>query len=504
MDETIKNKVKKDAKVLLISGDEQIINGVKKYGFKNLNIVKSIVVANNYFQNHPEELDSYDLILSNVKRYTGEYDKLWIEKEIGSFDRKNLCMKIHETNENEFDYSEYFDIKPFYMVDSDQPSSWDYAPFRGGSIEEALDYIYHITANLLKDTPKEIKPIVLPKKELSLPKKKSDLKILFYGWLAGYSAKVIEHLGVTIEFLDENFKSMGDVFTKLGNYDIVIGGTNYLKNLTKLDRECTEQCQLSGRKLVLLANYNTNYWLDDGYKICISSVEAGKLATKKTKEETFINFINGSTFKTQMPAIVEEVVNLYNEALARANQKQIEDLDFRTLEEINKPYNDFHEKFIKEEQEALEEISQITSFIREIDAFRKVVIKYMSLQNGRKIKSFPENVIIDANDKEITIKCLSNGLLLSTLTMPNSIDIISNVRLFKCQSLTKKRNLSAPQVFGIYSSRYIGVDDLPPRATEKQIDILRATMKKVNNELVPLIYNTNEDDYTYKKKYQGK
>ena len=444
--EEIKNKVTNEANVLLISGDESIISAVKNYGFNKLNIVKSIVVADNYFREHPEELDNFDLILSNVKRYTSEYDKLWIEKELGSFGRNNLCMKIHDKREFECDFADCFQYEPYYMVDSDSPLTWDYNPFRGGSIEDALNYICEITYNQLLKEPRDFKPIVLSEKEQPLPKKKSDLKILFYGWLAGFDSKIIENHGVTIEFCDERPKSMGDVFTKLGDYDIIIGRTTYLKHLTSLSDECTEQCKISGRKLVLLANYNTNYWLDDGYKILVSSVEAGELATKKTKEETFINFIPGARFETKMPAIVEEVVNLYNEALARANEQQIEDLDFRTLEEINKPYNDYHEQFLKEEKAALEEIAQITSFIREIDAFRKVIIKYKSLLEKRKIKSLPENVIIDANDKEITVKCLSNGLLLSTLTMPNSIDIISNVRLFKCQSLTKKRNLSAPQV----------------------------------------------------------
>ena len=358
--EEIKNKITNEANVLLICGDDYIIDQVKQYGFKNLTIIKSIVVADNYFTSHPEELDNYDIILSSVKRYGTTYDKLWLEKQLESVDRNNLYITIYPRYEEDFAGPKpkcTAQNEPYYNINTWSYAMWVSPSLNGGTIEEILNHVSKIAYNKLDNQKKECKPIELPNKDLPLPNKKSDLKILVGEWHKSIDySKVAERLGLNIDFMDENNYSMGKIYNKLGDYDVIIGSNTYLNGLRFLNGESTEQCKLSGRKLVILANYRDNIWKSFGKEIVISSVEAGKLATDYETKSITIDFLSeypnpAEAFST----MIEAVVNLYNEALAAANEKAIEDLDFRTLDDINKPYNDYIEEQLAKE-EAIKDI----------------------------------------------------------------------------------------------------------------------------------------------------
>src|SRR5699024_756738 len=58
-----KEKVLNEANVLLISDIQDDYDELVKYGFKNVDYFKSIIRADSYFAEHPEELEKYHIIL---------------------------------------------------------------------------------------------------------------------------------------------------------------------------------------------------------------------------------------------------------------------------------------------------------------------------------------------------------------------------------------------------------------------------------------------------------
>ena len=68
--------------------------------------------------------------------------------------------------------------------------------------------------------------------------------------------------------------------------------------------------------------------------------------------------------------------------------------------------------------------------------------------------------------------------------------------------MTKKGNLSNPEMIGLYTRKYENIDGIPKRANETQMNAIIATKKKIELLIAPLNVNASlkkSDEYKQKK-----
>ncbi len=293
--EELKNK----ANILLISDIEEEYQTLKDYGFKNIDYFKSIIRSDKYFKKHPKELEKYHIVLTgnqNVQRCCFE-GQVELENTLYDLRVKKGILKTSISQYNFSDHDEFIT----YLGNREICHSWD---TKESSYIDLFDRI--VEAAIINHTLSKVKykgnfePIVdyVNSNRLSLPTKKSDLKILY---LDAISVKdcandIASKLGLNITFKEDNNCSLGRyVKSHLGDYDIIIASNSYSGNILSMNNECTEQGKDSGRDLTLLVTYNEdNIWYMDedkifdyegfGNKITLRHIFGGMLADNQKRQ----------------------------------------------------------------------------------------------------------------------------------------------------------------------------------------------------------------------------
>ena len=504
-----KKNVLDTANILLISDIQEDYDELIKYGFKNVDYFKSIVRADKYFAEHPEELQKYHIILKgnqNVQHCCFDGD-VELDRTI-----RELRNKTHvlETSLNRYDYGDHIKLVT-YLNDNHNRRSWDteeqtYTDIFDRIVENTL--INHTLDKAgLKD--KKFVPIqdYINPNRLPLPAKKSDLKILYLGGVGvnKYANDIAKQLGLNITFKEDNNYSLGrHNKTHLGDYDIIIASRLYSDSLLGMNIESTEQCKDTGRDLTLLVTYDDDsIWQFDeddisdyqgiGSKIKLNYRYAGNLAIdSECHNKEFRVLRKSADFVSEdeehrkyyesgiacTSGIIGASINVYNNALLQMNKTSISDLDIKSAEEFDKEYEVADKKEEERKEAAL-------APIRSFDSIRYAVSSYLNYRKKGLISQLPEGLKITEGKNGIKVENIYQGRTFCTITFPKEYKQ-KNLRIFEIQTLSKKGNLSAPETIGLYTRKYENLESVPNRPDERQANALLSIDKKINVSLSPL------------------
>ena len=391
-----------------------------------------------------------------------------------------------------------------YLKDSINHRSWEteeqsYTDIFDRIVENTL--INHTLENVdLKD--KKFVPIqdYINPNRLPLPTKKSDLKILYLDSIrvSEYADRIASELGLNIDFKEDNNRSLGRyVKSNLGKYDIIIVTRLYSGNLLRMNHESTEQCKDTGKELTLLVAQEDLYWgvdkdladgIELGYVFGGNFAPDSKYHSKEirilrqpidveAKDEYWIKY-NQSQY-SQMKGILEASVNFYNQALLQNGKPVINDLDFKTADELDQDYVNAYKS-----KEAIKEAELAP--IRAFDDIRYAISSYLRYRKEGLISHHPEGLKIIEGKDGIRIENIYQGKTCCTITFPKCYKS-DNIRIFNIQTLSKKGNLSDSKTIGLYTKKYENYKDIPNRPDERQANALLSIKKKIKYVLEPLI-----------------
>lgn len=505
-----KEQVLNIANVLLISDVEEDYKALKEYGFKNIDYFKSIIRADAWFEKYPEQLEKYHIVIKgnqNVQRCCMDGD-VPLDRKISEL--RNNTRNIIETPLNicgtkaNREYVLWLDDRYNYKGwDTNEPS---YSSLFDRLVENTL--INHTLENFTNKVNNiiEYKDIDNPTR-LPLPKKKSDLKILYLDsvMVFQYAEEIAKNLGLDITFKEDNNCGLGRyVKSHLGDYDIIIVSNTYSSNILCMNNESTEQCRDTGRELTVLATYDDeSIWTFDedhisdtqgiASKLTLNYSYGGNLALDKdikTKEFSVLRqqveleapSEQGKKYRqsrySDMQAIIEAAVNIYNEALIRNEKEPIQDMDFKSAETFEQEYQ---VEYNKEEERKKQALAPIHAF----NEIMYSVIYYLDYKKDGLITQNPQGLrITKEQNGEIKVENIYEGRPLCAIIF--SEQNRENIRTFKIQLASNKGNLLPPETIGVYTRKYEGQAGVPNRPNEKQANALHALQKKVNFCLSPL------------------
>lgn len=496
-----KDKVLSTANILLVSDIQDDYDELVKYGFKNVDYFKSIIRADQYFTKHPEELEKYHIILKgnqNVQNCCFDRD-VELDRKFGKLREEKHILVVSSLYR--FDYSDHMELVT-YLKDRINVRSWNieertYRDIFDRIVENTL--INHTFENVgLKN--KKFAPIqdYINPNRLPLPTKKSDLKILYLDsiMVSKYADGIASELGLNVNFKEDTNYSLGRyVKSNLGKYDIVIV-SHYSRNILGMNHESTEQCKDTGKELTLFVAQDDLDWgvdidLADGIKL--EYVFGGNYAPDseyhrkeirilrqsidvEAKDEYRIKYYQSRYSKIK--GILEASVNFYNQALLQNGKPAINDIDFKTAEELDQDYINAYEnkKAIRKAELAP---------IRAFDDIRYAVSSYLRYRKKGLISQLPEGLRITEGKNGIKVENIYQGKTYCSITFQKEYKQ-ENLRIFQIQTLSKKGNLSAPETIGVYTSNYDNLESIPNRPDERQANALTSIAKKINVALCPL------------------
>lgn len=415
-----------------------------------------------------------------------------------------------------YDYKDHMELVS-YLEDSINNKGWEtleqtYTNIFDRIVENTL--INHTLEKVeLKD--KKYVPIndYINPNRLSLPTKKSDLKILYLDSIRvnEYSDKITKELGLNIDFKEDSFYSLGKyVKNNLGEYDIIIVNDVYSKNILGMNHESTEQCKDTGRELTMLVTQNELYLgigNDKANEIELNYVFGGNYAPDFKYHKKEIRILNQpieveqkdeywTKYKqkeySKIKGIIEASVNYYNQALLQNKKSTIKDLDLKTAEEIDQNYVDPYENIEENRKENIEAI-------REFDDIRNEIYKYLRYRKEELISYTPNGLEITEGKNGIKIENIYNGRTYCSITFKKEYKQ-EYLRIFEIQTLSKKGYLFFPETIGLYTSEYEKDKNIPNRPNENQKNALLSIYKKINTELKTLNDKVSKQQKKLEKK----
>ena len=504
-----KKNVLDTANILLISDIQEDYDELIKYGFKNVDYFKSIVRADKYFTEHPEELEKYHIILKgnqNVQHCCFDGD-VELDRKFSKLREEKHILNTHLYRS---DYGDQMKLVT-YLKDSINHRSWDaeeqtYTDIFNRIVENTL--INHTLDKVgLKDKKfVAIQDFINPNR-LPLPEKKSDLKILYLDSVRvnKYANDIAKQLGLNITFKEDNNSSLGrHIKTHLGDYDIIIVSRLYSDSLLGMNIESTEQCKDTGRDLTLLVTYeDDSIWQFDeddisdylgiGSKIKLNYRYAGNLAIDSKRHNKEFRVLRKSAdfvyedeeqrkyYESDIACITGIIgasINAYNNALLQMNKTPISDLDIKSAEEFDKEYEVADKKEEERKKTAL-------APIRNFDNIRYAVSSYLNYRKKRLISKLPEGLKITEGNNGIKVENIYQGRTYCSITFPKEYKQ-KNLRIFEIQTLSKKGNLSVPETIGLYTRKYENLENIPNKPDERQANALASIDKKIKTALSPL------------------
>lgn len=501
-----KRVLQKQANILLVSSCEEDYEALKNYGFENISYFRSIKRADEYFNNHPEEINNYDIYLRGNHSVFHEYH------EFKCINNDNLVEYWLST----YDGNEVWSCS-FY----DHKLGTSYS-LKRISHERLLDNIViNCITNHHLDEPKKrpsfeaLKDYINPNK-LELPKRKSDLKILFLG--SGneitYSG-LFEELGLNVTYAEDMNPALYDhVEKRLGEFDIILASRTYSSRLLYMNLESTEQCKDTGRRFTTLVVYDDfeknvsgqGDWRTPAYygtEIKLEYSFGGELSEGlKYESKEYRTIICSAEGLTESPSyslkkqvlaknVLEEAVNIYSDTLKQLGEAGIENLDFNSAEDYDKEYQETVENEEKERQKYLGPILEYNRLVSRIS-------QYLDYRKEGYIKEPLVGLRIKLADDSVHIENISQDRILCTMTIPLSY-VENDLRVFSVQTLNKKGVLGKPEIVGLYTKRHEQFS-VPKRPDDKQMSVIEAIENKVEAVIGP----QNDRAYNLKQEIQGK
>lgn len=479
------NQIRQTINILLFSNDQRDYELLRKNGFTNITYFNSILEANQYFKNHPEDFKQYDVVIEGDQRieYTtwGEYGL-----EIGELIRDTISDSLH------------FRIHHHSSLTED-------VSFIGKKVyqnpEEFLECLEKNVKKYRKEkelSPKKYFGLTAEEmKELPLPKKKEDIKILFLipFLITQDEVDFLKSFGYDIDIkVDNKYSLLKEINPHLGDYDIIIGSELCSSKIIypQYLLETAMQCEQTGRKLVSLFNYRNLeskklevYSKDESKKECLEDI-VGHLKLKGQ----IVGNVDMKQLDYEVPYIASHPYANLEIILTRAVQywlKAVHKLDSNALRGI---------EFAKgtEYQVAFDEkVKEIRTFFHQID----MIDKLSSLAND-----YFQYQQADQKSPKISVKDLDNAYLISIRNKQKQLvssaivmkePMRDNIRAFSVWSASQGIDRKKIKKVGIYPSRFESIQSVLPQATMEELKIAEKMKNQLQNEIGLLKRATKEE-----------
>lgn len=491
-----------ETRILLISDKSKDYEKFASRGFKNITFEKSMVRAEKYFQNHPNELQKYHIFafdhpLADDESYMKtSLLKREIDKIVDA--KRGLLVDLSVYNlDGESSLRAYVQgLKPWH--------NWSF------SITSNAELFESIMGALLKgevidfDRPELDSSFKepIPINPQTIPSKRGDIKILYTSPLAtiSYVDKLLattNDLGLDATIIHDDEQSFWEVSDKLGDYDIVIGSKLNLSKLPYISIEAGEQCKDTGRAIVLLSTYDCSskpYKKEDGKYIdfgCTTTLEyshgLNRPGPKSMKRPATLSFevppvicYQNSNFDrnlymelAKMVAILERSILLYDEALQNLKLGHIDGIDANSLETLNLDAQNRFIEYLEFDRLETERIARAKEAIALFDNIRILAAHFLEKKRRGKNKE-PDGLKISSTKKGVRIEAYGLGKLMCALTYSKK-DSIPDARVFVIETLNKKKILTPPVTIELSTRR--DMRSTPPSEDQEN------TLKLIFNRL---------------------
>ncbi len=447
------------ADVLLISEKEQDYQDMLEYGFKRVDYFNSYMIAEEYFKNHETQLDSYDLVL------------------VGDTWAKDACCYFeNDFLENNFLHQSFCNLgnarKQYCRIYESDNIITDTFKRLFRNLDTYVPY-YETTEYLTNKQSLPIKTTLptVPKKPL--PTFKKDLNILFLGYPPDDIKRYFAKLGLNMITDGDDNNALSDyVVRDLGKYDIIATTEIYSGKVLSLLEETKKQQERTGQTLTMLCTYKENVHyvpVRRGYSqypdcFTLGYSFVGSDATGQIEFGT-----KASNCEDCPKALMEGILNIYNEELKKLNQIGLKDYDLRTIDEINKE----HEELLQqEEEEGLIFDNAYNSYENFIRAVRNLIYHHIYAFDNMEIFSNKEK-------QEVTINMQYNNRTICSITIPY---YYNDDKTFSIQRLGNKGKLLPSEKVLIYSDAYFSKKNLPRKATIEELKAFNNVANKVINK----------------------
>lgn len=158
--------------------------------------------------------------------------------------------------------------------------------------------------------------------------------------------------------------------------------------------------------------------------------------------------------------IIQSVVNIYNQALIQKGEPALSNLDFKTAEELDQEYVK-NKETIQRAEDTLKDA---------FNSIRNVVTNYLINRESGLVDDEPEDLKITEEEDNVIVNSIYAGRVICSVTFSKKYGV------FQIQTMTKKGNLSVPQMIGLYTNK----------PNEAQTKVLLSIQKKVNHVLMPM------------------
>lgn len=464
--------------ILIISNNECDYEEVRKMGFKNISYFKSIIVADKYFKDNPDELAKYNLIITGEQKvqrvcFHGETD---LNHQIDHRPIEVGHIYVYNFNEST-EYDVYFNCKS-YSSDSMEVIMNMY-----------LDMLLEHDELCAKIKSQETNPLNIsevPKKDY--PTSKKDLHVLFLvsGCVNTESIESsAEELGMDVTFIHDSNSALGkSVIHHIGEYDIIIASNIYSGNLINMNEEFTEQGKLTGLRLGVVATYenesiytptsDNNYTFDlHGYELLYKSALGGIDAQNKGVNKDCFRVLKNPKYLLAKSLIERALVDYHCE-LKLINGVGLNDVDPDNFKHYSEDYKKVEDTYEQEKEEYLNQVRIYDSIVSEVK-------KYLHNKEKGRIKTPLNDLSIKETEDGIIIEAFTFGRRICVLTLSKNED--NKNRIFYLQTMKENGSLTGDCELSLYPvEKKLNI----ARPNEKQMAVLSGLWKKIEKNLVPI------------------
>lgn len=470
-----KEQLLSKANILLISDNEDDLKELEEYGFKNIAYFKSIIIANNYFEEHPEELAKFHFVIKGRQ----------LVQRVCFGGNTELDNRLHKLPHEVAELYIYDDEDYCYYLDNNR--------LRSNDMCSVLNYY---TKQVLKD--KNIQNIIMNSELISIeepilppiiyPKSKKDLKILMLlsGIVYTSDEKSINRsVGIDVHVEGDNNYGLGNfVIRNMGDYDIIIASKCYSRNLLDMNGEYTEQGKLSGKGLGVVAIYEDNSIFNQtsdgnftfnyiGTELIVNSAFGGLNATDtNTLEENYK--VESENRVKLVTSIIEKSIIKYHEALKKINGVGLVDVVPEEFNRYNAEYEKANAQYEQDKRDYAEQVEIYDNILREAK-------RYLSNKKKGRIKTPLVDLIIEEKANGISIENYVGKRKICSLTL--SLNDENKNRVFFIQTIKDNGQPTGDCEVALYP---IEKNFNIARPNAKQLSALNGVWKKIERNLVPI------------------
>lgn len=493
-----------DGKVLVLSGDRNYFEQLKKYGFRNVKSYESFIKADFCLKDGSSSLSDYQII---VVETPNNYEDIKVLELIKCLQNKSGVLVAYVSSEvledGKYFSLEYFDKGISKSFCHESRSIFDIVDFMlEGAIAKKVVNSIDITNPFVNEE--------LPKENLPFPSSKDDLRILYLesARVSDYSKGIALELGLNVDFMSDSSDRLKSVMTQLGNYDIVIASEMFSKRLLEEHLECHELCKETGRQVVLLATYNEeglpifsedgevddyilgcyvnlNYILSGSTdRASIPSTVGFRVPRVSESDGEFYRWYRECS-KANLSAILQIAVRLYNEKFLNGELKDID--DFKTPHE-------FDVSFLQAFNNEKNRQNNLLEKIRIVDEIKYYAQGFMNLNRDKQNEGSAHGLSISESDLGYRIECGFRGQIMCSLTLSKGEVSSDNLRIFNIRTLSKKNKLNPFKNCGLYSRKFRNLS-VPPQVSDEEWGVVLSIYKKIIHYIKPIVdeFQTGED-----------